>query len=517
MARQQFHVLSAALIVLLAAGCGGRSSSVPHGGANAAGGVQGAHRAARDASSSAGGLFHPNSEKYSDAGAKPATGRSGSAQMQSRALFGKDGTTFVEATTGVLDGPPGPGYFRKMQAKLFAVDGSKESTQNYNHVSTGPYWSQTYTGMARNDTIQLQANVKGIDGNRNDVVSVTDTVKKRPDLAVRSVTGPAQAYVGTPVTFQAQVAELNGDVGANANCVLSVDGQLVDQAQAIWVDAGHTVSCLFQFTFATAGTHTVQVAATNVVPGDWDLSNNSAQTTIEIIQTNAILLGYEAGISSGLRNITYSDRFTGALSAYSNESTYSESTFSAYMFGYTYRQPIAFPVQQFSGSVTIDGVVKWQPSFNAVLAPPVTGGGQTCQSQYNDSAYGIACSFDSGYSFAEWLGSTGRVTYLSSHTDYTCSGGTCTQNNYISNTSGYTYGTGAPALDLGTTEQMSITVLDASNTTYTATTQPMTTTSNSNPYGSDTCYTYTSGTYCTGYHETNSSKRATGAGAGDGP
>ena len=91
MAKQRFGALSVALIVVLAAGCGGRSSSVPHGPQTGAGGVQGAHRAAKDDSSSTGGLFHPNSQKYQDAGAHPATGRSGSAQVQSRALLAKDG------------------------------------------------------------------------------------------------------------------------------------------------------------------------------------------------------------------------------------------------------------------------------------------------------------------------------------------------------------------------------------------------------------------------------------------
>src|SRR5207249_119724 len=41
---------------------------------------------------------HPNSEKYRDSGFQPATGRSGSASVSTRALLDKAGTTDVEAT-----------------------------------------------------------------------------------------------------------------------------------------------------------------------------------------------------------------------------------------------------------------------------------------------------------------------------------------------------------------------------------------------------------------------------------
>src|SRR5437867_5935651 len=43
---------------------------------------------------------HPNSEKYRDSGFQPATGRSGSATVSTRALLDKAGTTDVEVTTG---------------------------------------------------------------------------------------------------------------------------------------------------------------------------------------------------------------------------------------------------------------------------------------------------------------------------------------------------------------------------------------------------------------------------------
>ena len=512
MAKQRFGVLSVALIVMLTAGCGGRSASVPQGPQTGAGGVQGAQRVAKGASSPNGGRFHPNSEKYQDAGAHPATGRSGSAQVQSRALLAKDGSVLVEATTGALDGAPGPGYFSKVQAKLFGPDGSLQQTQNDNHVTTGSYWSQTFPGLIRNENVQLDSHVRGIDGHRTDVVTTVDAVKLRPDLAVRSLTGPPQAYVNTSVVFQAVIAELNHDVGARADCVLSVDGQPVDQAIAIWVDAGQSVSCMFAYTFTTTGTHAVSIAVVNVVPGDFDLSNNTAQTTIQIVQPSN--LSYQGSIDSSLYQQTLYDTLTGPFSGYSDNSTFTNSSFSALMYAYTPNHTFVFPVQSFSGSVTIDGTVAWQPTFTAQLAPPVSDANSTCQNQYSDGAFGTVCAYNSGLSVAEWYGTNTSVTYYSTHTDYTCTGGTCTSNSYIINNTAYTFGTGAPTLNLGTTQQLGLTLVDGSATPYSAQTLVMTAASSGYTFGFDRCVNFQSGSYCYGNHATVSNKSASDSGVG---
>ncbi len=504
MANQRFQVLSAALILLLAAGCGGRSSSVPQGPTNGAANAQGAHRAAKVAGSSMGGIFHPNSEKYSDAGAKPEEVEDGLVKIQSRALFAKDGTTLVEATTGVLDGAAGPAVIKRVHARIFDPTGDPVLTQNFPHLGNVSYWSHTFTGLARHYNVRLRTHLKRTDDSEDDGVITNNKVKFRPDLAVLNLTGPATTNLNTPVTFQAQVSELNGDVGAHANCILLVDGQQVDSAIAIWVDAGHTVSCLFQYTFTTSGVHTVQVSAANVVPGDWDLANNTAQMTTTVASN----LGYQGSIGTASNDYNSYGTFNGTFSGFSDKSQYSDSSFSASMYGYTTTQTFAFPIQQFSGSVTIDGVLAWSPTFTGNMGPVVSQPGSTCQSEVIDSAYGSVCALDSGLSFAQWTGTSGRVTYMSSHSDYTCTGGVCTQNNYYSNSGGYTYGTGAPALNIGTTQQLGITLVDASGAAYSGGTKVMTATPSGYTLGSDNCTTYSTGSYCYGSHTTVSSKSA---------
>jgi hypothetical protein len=84
-----------AALALLAAACSDEPTAparTPAGGARAA------------ASAGAHPRFVANAVKYRDAGAKPATGRSGSSSLAVRALLGMDGVTQLEVTTGSFDG-----------------------------------------------------------------------------------------------------------------------------------------------------------------------------------------------------------------------------------------------------------------------------------------------------------------------------------------------------------------------------------------------------------------------------
>lgn len=229
----------------------------------------------------------PNSQKYSNAGAKPATGRSGSASLQTRALIAKDGSMQVEASTGSVEAGSGPGEIAKVQIKI------ADFTKNFNGLTAGGYWSSSFPAATRGTAIQVQAGVRGIDPKRTDVVTVSTPALFRPDVAVNSVSGPASAAPQSTITFVAEVEEKNGDVGATTNCELSINGTQVNATGAIWVDAGDAVNCQFSQAFTTPGTYTIKVAAVGVTPGDWDASNNQAETTITIVEpSQPITNGY---------------------------------------------------------------------------------------------------------------------------------------------------------------------------------------------------------------------------------
>lgn len=488
-------------------------------------------RAQLDASAAPPSLFHPNAEKYADRGAKPSTGRSGSAVVTSRALLARDGTTLIEATTGELDASATPpGQIAKAQLKTLTTSGDAIQTVNFNGLTGGGYWSTTTEGLLRNAPIQVQTNVRGIDQNRTDVVTVEDTVKRRPDVAVSSIGAPAQAYLSQSFSVTAVVKELNGDVGARANCVLLVDGTQVDQANGIWVDAAGTVSCAFVTSIAATGTHTLEVQATDVTPGDWDSANNAASTTIEIVLPIVKMSWHANAIHWHTTNSNIATSHTEPCSdiwyCYTDQSTYDDVM--TYDASYVYMDASAFGEQaEFPASIAFDaisgGATVAQLHVESVSPPD----GQQCSNVYDaaTSSWGSLCASTWGTSawFERYPGtstyysagsSIGSATYLY------CTGwgwSSCQWYTYphdYSWSSNYSYGT--PAFALGSDVKLHLTITDATGRQFVAGgTISLTPFSHSNSspycYTATTWYTYTMcGTYT--YESTGVSGWASGYG-----
>lgn len=462
-------------------------------------------------SNASGSLFQPNSVKYSDKGSHPATGRSGSAVVQSRALLAKDGTTLVEATTGTLDDKPGAGNIKHVTTQVTTVDGTAQPTSAYNGLSAGGYWSHTYTGFARNERVKVDTNITGIDGNRTDVVTTNDTVKLRPDLSALDLNGPAKAYTNAPVMFTANVREMNGDVGAHADCVLSVDGQQVAQALGIWVDAGSTVSCTFQTSFASTGTKHVSVAVSNVVPGDWDTSNNTAQTTIEIVDPIVKLTTMASASAYNYQN-NYTETYSDPWEQYNRSESNNGNVLSASIDAYTYSHAFQFPVGQYSATVNADGnplVAQTAAGFSPV---PSTGYG--CSYTYGNGFNGAVCSQNSGYTHAFARFYESDVTYYSNTVD--CSWWGCQTYSYVENGGNRPPGT---TFDLGNTDQFILKFTDAAGTQYdgttaTAATQPYHTSGAYSDCWSYWDYYYEDGQWCESWSNSQTGKSVSAFGAG---
>ena len=223
------------------------------------------------------------SQKYRERNPAAATGRAGSANLSARVFINQDGTSDMEITTGDFDaaGEP-PGSLAKVQVKVLDGEGTTRHTWNYLPVGSQGYWAREYQGLVMGQPLQIQANVRGIDGRRTDVVTVTATVLRRPDLKVEAVIAPSRTPVGIPTVIAATIAETNHQVGARADCVLFVDDAEVDRSNGIWVDAGDEVSCAFTHAFSTSGVRDLRVVLANVRPGDWDVSNNVATGSIAV-------------------------------------------------------------------------------------------------------------------------------------------------------------------------------------------------------------------------------------------
>jgi len=226
---------------------------------------------------------HPNSEKYRDSGFQPATGRSGSASVSTRALLDKAGTTDVEVTTGTFDSGPAPGALRMVQVKALTPSGNLAFTDNHTGLSAGATATFSYTTLPHGTSLQVQSTVVGSDGSRTDVVTLATAVYFRPDLVASRLNAPAQAPIGAAVNLQGVILERNGEVGARADCVLYVDGAAADRATGIWVDAGGMVACAMTHIFTEARTYSLELRVEGVRPRDFDETNNSTTTSIAIV------------------------------------------------------------------------------------------------------------------------------------------------------------------------------------------------------------------------------------------
>ncbi|MDB4899511.1 MAG: hypothetical protein JWN53_1319 [Gemmatimonadetes bacterium] len=358
--------------------------------------------------------FHPNRVKYSDVGARPASGRSGSASLQARALLGKDGAALLEATTGSLEDGTAPGQLKKMQVKLFASNGTQLQVQNYSGQGTG-YWSNAYAGIGRKQTFQLQANVGGIDGNRNDVVTVSTEAVRRPDIAVDAVTAPARALAGTRVNVVGVVSERNGDVGARTTCVLNIDGAVVDQASGIWVDAGHSVSCAFQTVFTTVAQHQVQVYATGVSPADWDDANNSASTSVDVVSPETPL-SYSAKFTGSDYDYVSHYKYSSGDGSYLDEKTETgtRKNRALTLSSWTSASTFTFPVKVHS-SLASAGTMVFDVTNDVAYDANASWSGGDCGNLYQSGFSITVCNYHYGTvqrSQVDLSSYAGRVTYF---------------------------------------------------------------------------------------------------------
>lgn len=302
-------------------------------------------------------LIH-NSIKYSDAGLQPATGRAGDISIAARALLGSDGVTDLELTTGAFDGASAPtGTLHRVQVKA-GLDLEDPLTRNFD--ANGTFASVRLTDLALRwrEPIQVQASAHSTDQQRNGVVTLTETVKRRPDLRLNLGTVPPNGIAGHPLNFYLAVAETNGDVGARADCVLRVNGEVVDRASGIWIDARSAVVCAMGYVFPAAGLYQVQLGAENVSPGDWNPANNHTNVvTVNIRDASQVVAGgsYVATATETKDEIEYFEQGDQSQPSWENNYIYSMRQSSVTRLDASFPAELDFETMQVSFSEETDG------------------------------------------------------------------------------------------------------------------------------------------------------------------
>jgi hypothetical protein len=226
------------------------------------------------------GRFVSNRVRYRDSGIGPAVGRAGSATLSAHVLADGNGRAVLHLAAGSSTG--NMARLGQVQIKAFDADGSLLFTRNDVPGPDAPTAEYLLRGVARGGRVQVQANIRGADRARAGVVTVDAPFALQPDLQVGEIAAPARAAVWSSVGIAAIIRELNGEVGARADCLLLVDDIEVDRAWWIWVDAGSSVTCAFRHRFERVGVAEVEVRLVDIEPVDADLTNNSARTTVDI-------------------------------------------------------------------------------------------------------------------------------------------------------------------------------------------------------------------------------------------
>ena len=384
-----------------------------------------------------------NSQKYRDTGSHPATGRSGSAALQAEALVDASGAVNLVVTSyravDLLGDPAGT--LEKVQVKIFDAAGRLLSTRNVNGLNAGSTWRSLLPGMPAGGTVQVQANVKGIDPRRNDVVTVSSIrAVAAPDLAVTSLVIPGSALTGAPTVLGATVAEVAGQHGARGDCVLYIDGVAVDQSRNIWVDAGDVVSCAFTHVFTTGGSHLVRIAVENVLPVDADLSNNAASGTLRLAVPVA------GGPSSTIDGYVTSGTFTSADtfetkwtapdgSVFLEQRNGSRTTGTQFAFNATgvISTALTFPLTRIEIAENGDGRLLMSLRLDDVAASSVSPGASCASRDQGDGTALYLCAYDQGFTVVTFAHNAGTVTYQSTEYSNFWNGSAYDQNTYVVN------------------------------------------------------------------------------------
>jgi hypothetical protein len=220
---------------------------------------------------------YPASFKYRDSGVKNATGRSGDAAIEARALLNRDNTATLEVTSGSFDPMFAGGAIEKVQVKL-----SDAPAANFNHTGNSSFFTASLGTLAWHAPVAIEAHVASTTGSRTEVVDANDIVKRRPDISVGSVVVSPHALVGFPTIIRVSLSELNGELGARTNVRVLANGSEVDRLDGLWVDAADTVTVSLATVFESAGPTDIQVIADGVNPGDWDDGNNTGAAHTQV-------------------------------------------------------------------------------------------------------------------------------------------------------------------------------------------------------------------------------------------
>ena len=102
-----------------------------------------------------------------------------------------------------------------------------------------------------------------------------------PDVTVSNINLKCSIAEKQETTITAEISELNGNTEATADVSLLIE-EIIAGTSSVTVKPGETTEVSFNTTFDTAGTYNLTVSIDNVLPGDYDQTNNILSTTVTV-------------------------------------------------------------------------------------------------------------------------------------------------------------------------------------------------------------------------------------------
>ena len=180
------------------------------------------------------------------------------------------------------EGCQAPTELKKLQIKTFAGDQLHDVRNLTDLALASGAATIELPEVARGSRVESDVLIEdGVTSRTWPIRSKTNALL-RPDLTATALQAPAQTLTVRPVDVVAEIAEVNGDLGATATVTLSW-GPSVLGTREVEVARGDRVAVTFRsvaLTIPTAVKLTVRV--TGVAPSETDSTNNARDATVDV-------------------------------------------------------------------------------------------------------------------------------------------------------------------------------------------------------------------------------------------
>ena len=226
-----------------------------------------------------------------------------------RSLTGPAGADLtIRVTPAPETGCAIPDALKKVQVKVFSLDGKLLSTRNIDDLPTADGSAAVRLGtVGRQQEVAIDALVQSDDATKTYVLRGKTKTLLRPDLTVESAIVPSVVFATRVFDASASIHELNGDVGASAVVTLQA-GSTIMASAPVTVDAAGSAEATFKDVALTdPGRNQLTMTVHEADPGETNIMNNSRSAAVDAInvaaksdQNLAVLGGYGAQMNQNV-------------------------------------------------------------------------------------------------------------------------------------------------------------------------------------------------------------------------